>query len=347
MSVRVAVIGLGYWGPNLVRNLAACDAVELVAACDRDAARRQSIARAYPGVATPSDAADVFANPAVDAVVIATPTDSHYGLAKAALEAGKHVWVEKPMTSSVEHAEDLVALADARGLTLMVDHTFVYHPAVTKIGDVIASGELGDVYYYDSVRINLGLFQPDVSVVWDLASHDVSIMEHVIPQTAVRVQATGARHAGASVESMAYLTIHYDGGAIGHCHVNWLAPTKVRLVMIGGSRKMVIYDDNDVTEKVRIYDKGVDVSTVEGAYAARVQYRTGDMYAPALARTEALASETAHFAACIRTGATPKTDGRTGLRVVQILEAAERSIAEGGRAVDLPVIRPSSTARTG
>jgi predicted dehydrogenase len=333
--IRAAVIGLGYWGPNLVRNLVTTEGIKLVAACDVRENRRALIARTHPGVRVEADAAALLDDPAVDAVAVATPTHSHYALARAALEAGKHVWVEKPFTDDVAHAEELVDLAERQGLVLMVDHTFVYHPAIKKIRELVDRGDLGDIYYYDSVRINLGLFQPDVSVLWDLASHDVSIMDHLVPQPAVMVQATGACHAGARVESMAYVTVHHEGGTLGHCHVNWLAPTKIRLVMIGGSRRMVVYDDNNVGEKVKIYDKGVDISSPEGEYAARVQYRTGDMHAPALERREALQCETLHFAECIANGKRPVTDGAAGLRVVRVLAAAERSMAECGRAVKL------------
>jgi predicted dehydrogenase len=333
--VKAAVIGLGYWGPNLVRNLASTSGVDLVTVCDLKETRLEAVGKNYPAVTQTADSREVMADENVDAVVIATPTNMHYPLAKAALEAGKHVWVEKPITDNVAHAEELVDLAARKGLVLMVDHTFVYHPAVEKIHDVIQKGELGDVYYYDSVRINLGLFQPDVSVLWDLASHDVSIMDHLIHQTAVSVQATGACHAGARVESMAYVTIQHDGGALGHCHVNWLAPTKIRLVMIGGSRRMVVYDDNNVSEKVKIYDKGVDIKNVEGCYEAMVQYRTGEMHAPALDRGEALKRETQHFVHCITNGSTPLTDGRAGLRVVRILSAAQQSIAEHGKMIPL------------
>lgn len=335
MTTNVGVIGLGYWGPNLVRNFCAEPDSKVVICCDLNAERGEKIARLYPGLTFTQETAKVFGHPTVQAVAIATPVHTHYSLVKQALEGGKHVLVTKPLTNDVAQAQELVALADAKGLILMVDHTFIYHPAVEKLKDIIIRGELGDLYYFDSVRINLGLFQPDVSVVWDLAPHDISIMEYLIDRPVEWVQAVGACHAGQQLESMSYITVQFAENILGHCHVNWLAPMKIRMVMVGGSRRLAVYDDNLVTEKVKIYDKGVSLHTVEGLYEALVQYRSGDMYAPAIDRSEALAREVKHFLHCLRYHKRPVTDGLAGLRVVQILSAAHESLKNEGRRVAL------------
>jgi predicted dehydrogenase len=269
----------------------------------------------------------------IDAIGIATPVHTHYELVKKALLAGKHVLVTKPLTDNTALAEELIGLAEKKGLVLQVDHTFIYHPAVEKLKDIVMRGELGDLYYFDSVRINLGLFQADASVIWDLAPHDISIMEHLIDRPVQWVQAVGACHAGQKFESMAYITVQFADNILGHCHVNWLAPMKVRSVMLGGSRRMVVYDDNLVTEKIKIYDKGVTLNTIEGLYDALVQYRHGDMHAPAIDNGEALARELRHFIHCIQHGVAPITDGRAGLRVVSILAAAEESIRQEGKRI--------------
>ena len=333
MAIKVGVIGLGYWGPNLVRNFCTLPEIELVTGCDLQVERCQKIASLYPSIRFTQNVQEVFESKEINAVAIATPVRTHYPLVKQALAAGKHVLITKPLTDNAAHAEELINLADKKRLILQVDHTFIYHPAVEKLKDIVVRGELGDLYYFDSVRINLGLFQTDVSVIWDLAPHDVSIMEHLIGRPVQWVQAVGARHAGQKFESMAYITVQFADNILGHCHVNWLAPMKIRLITLGGSRRMVVYDDNLVTEKVKIYDKGVTLNSIEGLYDALVQYRQGDMHAPAIENSEALAREIRHFVHCITQGTTPITDGRSGLRVVRILAAAEESIRQEGKRI--------------
>jgi predicted dehydrogenase len=335
MAIKVGVIGLGYWGPNLVRNFCTLPESTLAMGCDLQADRCEKIAALYPSIRCTQNVDEVFQHREIDAIAVATPVHTHYGLAKKALAAGKHVLITKPLTDNGAHADELINLADKKRLILQVDHTFIYHPAVERLKDIVMRGELGDLYYFDSVRINLGLFQTDVSVIWDLAPHDISIMEHLIGRPVQWVQAVGARHAGQKFESMAYITVQFADNILGHCHVNWLAPMKVRLVTLGGSRRMVVYDDNLVTEKVKIYDKGVTLNSIEGLYDALVQYRHGDMYAPAIENSEALAREIKHFVHCIKQGAAPITDGRAGLRVVRILAAAEESIRREGKRVSL------------
>jgi predicted dehydrogenase len=336
MAIKVAVIGLGYWGPNLVRNFCTFPEATITMACDLQTARCQKIAALYPSILCTQNIDEVLERQEVDAVAIATPVHTHYGLVKKALLAGKHVLVTKPLTDKTTQAEELISLAAQKGLVLQVDHTFIYHPAVEKIKDIVMRGELGDLYYFDSVRINLGLFQADASVIWDLAPHDISIMEHLIGRPVQWVQAVGACHAGQKFESMAYITVQFADNILGHCHVNWLAPMKVRSVMLGGSRRMVVYDDNLVTEKVKIYDKGVTLNSIEGLYDALVQYRHGDMHAPAIDNSEALARELRHFIHCIKERVSPITDGRAGLRVVSILAAAEASIRQEGKRICPP-----------
>ena len=331
--IKAGIIGLGYWGPNLLRNFYKNSDIEVVAAADPRPESRRGLQGQYPSVRYFEDGLAVIHDPQVAAVAIATPVHTHYPLAKAALEAGKHVWVEKPLTDSVARASELVQLAEEHDVVLLTDHTFVYTPAVEKLKDLVLRGELGDVYYYDSVRVNLGLFQNELSVLWDLGPHDVSIMQHLIDKPMKWVQAVGAKHAGQSQETLAYITVQFEDNIIGHVHVNWLAPAKIRQVIVGGSKRMCIYDDNEPSEKIKVYDKGVELKTIEGIHSALVQYRLGDMHAPALPNQEALARATAHFAHCIQTHTRPITDGRAGLSVVQVLEAAQQSMAQEGRRV--------------
>jgi predicted dehydrogenase len=333
LDIGVGVVGLGYWGPNLVRNFNSVSDSKVVIACDLQADRCRKLAVQYPNIECSQNVRDVFNHPDVNAIVIATPVQTHHALAKEALLARKHVLVTKPITDNLAQAQELVELADKMKVVLQVDHTFIYHPAVEKLKDVVLRGELGELYYFDSVRINLGLFQSDVSVLWDLAPHDISIMEYLIERPVEWVQSIGASHAGHQSESMAYITVQFADNILGHCHVNWLAPMKTRLVMIGGSRRLAVYDDNLVTEKIKIYDKGISRSTIEGLYDALVQYRNGDMYAPAIETSEALGREVKHFNHCVQNNKIPITDGRAGLRVVSILTAAQESIRNDGKRV--------------
>jgi len=330
-TVGVAVVGCGYWGPNIVRNFFDAPHCRVISVCDAAPSRLDAMSRRHPGIITTDTIADVLRDPLVDAVAIATPARTHAELASQALLAGKHVLVEKPMAMSVGEAEPLVELADRLGLTLMVDHTFVYTGAVRKIKQLIGSGKLGSLYYYDSVRVNLGLVQHDVSVMWDLASHDLSIMDYLLAEEPRAISAVGATHLAGGVADIAYLTVQFANNLIAHFHVNWLSPVKVRQVLIGGERRMVLYDDIEPTEKVKLYDRGLDLAGRTEDAAVRVAYRLGDMTAPALDQTEALLTECSHFVHCIRTGRKPLTDGISGLRVVRLLEAAERSTRNGGR----------------
>jgi predicted dehydrogenase len=330
----IAVVGYGYWGPNLARNFSKLEDCRLAAVVDVDVSRLDKARRLHPAVRTTSCLQEILKDRDIDAVVICTPISSHYPLARRAIEAGKHVLVEKPMTTTVIEAEELILLAKRQGVVLMVDHTFVYTGAVRKIRQIVDSGDLGQIYYYDSVRVNLGLFQPDVSVLWDLAPHDFSIMTYLIDKEPVRVSAVGASPVswdGWNQESVVYVTVEFGDSTIAHFHVNWLSPVKVRRTLIGGSKKMIIYDHLDPDNQIKIFDKGVDIHNGNGnsRYQALVQYRTGDLLAPKVDQTEALEVLSKHFVESIREGKKPLTDGVAGLRVVRLLELAEESIRNG------------------
>jgi predicted dehydrogenase len=333
--IGIGVIGYGYWGPNLVRNFAEAPGAQVGAVCDLRPQRLAKVRARYPAVETTTDYQELLANPHIDAIAIATPVSSHFDLAMQAMQAGKHVLVEKPLAATSEQAVQLIEEADRRNRVLMVDHTFIYTGAVRKIQEIVTSDGLGDIYYYDSVRVNLGLFQHDVNVIWDLAVHDLSIMDYVLPSRPYAVSATGMSHVPGQPENVAYVTLFFDGCLIAHIHINWLAPVKVRRTLIGGSQKMIVYDDLEPSEKVKVYDKGITVNNGEGVYKMLIDYRTGDMWAPRLDVTEALRTEALHFIRCIEEGERPLTDGEAGLRVVRILEAATQSIAEQGRLVEL------------
>lgn len=333
--IKVAVAGYGYWGPNLVRNIQESGKASVVTCCDMNSDRLKQVSTKYPSVRTTNCYDDVLMDPSVDAVVIATPVATHYEFARKALENGKHVLLEKPATSSTAEAEKLVELAEKNKLTYMIDHTFIYTGAVRKMKEIVDQGELGDIYYLDSVRINLGLFQRDVNVLWDLAPHDIAILEHLVKERPVSVCATGACHVGNGHENVAYLTVYFDSGMIAHFHNNWLSPVKVRTMLVGGSKKTIHYDDMEVSEKIKIYDRGVDIDTTEGVHDARVSYRLGDMWAPRLDQTEALRLMASEFIDCVQTGRRCITDGVSGLNVVRILEASEMSIKHRGKEIKL------------
>jgi predicted dehydrogenase len=339
-EIGIGVIGYGYWGPNLVRNFAETDGVRVVAVSDLRQDKLAEAARRHPGIAAIADHRELLRYPGVDAIVVATPVSTHYELGLATLRAGKHLLLEKPMAETSEQGQHLLDEALRQRLVLMVDHTFVYAAAVRKIRELVSDGQLGDIYYYDSTRVNLGLFQRDTNVIWDLAVHDLSIMDYVLDQRPLAVSANGACHVAGRPENMAYVTVFCEGNLIAHINVNWLAPVKVRKTLIGGSRKMIVFDDLEPSEKVKIYDKGVMVSdSHDDIYQMMVGYRLGDMWAPQIPAREALRVEAEHFVSCVQSGSSPITDGAAGLRVVRLLEAATRSMRRRGEPVDLAPIR--------
>lgn len=334
--LRMGIIGYGYWGPNLARNVAAHSGMELVSIADSNLARLHAAHTAHPWTRLVTDAREVLESPDVDAVVIATPPETHEELACRALENGKHVLVEKPLAVSAEGAARMVAVAKACDRTLLVDHTFLFTGAVRRLKRYIDDGELGDLYYFDSTRINLGLFQNHSNVVWDLAPHDVSILLHLVQDPIESVSAIGASHFEGGLENIAYVTIRFRSGILAHLHVNWLAPVKVRKTIIGGSKRMVVYDDTEASEKVKLYDSGADrVTTPEDAYRVFVEYRTGDILVPKLEKQEALAVECGHFVNVVAGTEASLSDGEFGLRVVEVLEAAQQSIRTNGSPVEV------------
>src|SRR5258707_1605502 len=333
-ATTVGVIGCGYWGPNLLRNFAENEAAELRWICDADEARLAAMRRRYPAAQISTDYQKLLDDPNLEAIAVVTPVATHFQIARAALVAGKHLLVENPLTATAAEAEELNDLAARNQRTLMVDHTFVYTGAVRKMKEIVASGELGDLLYFDSVRINLGLFQKDINVLWDLAPHDLSIMDYLIDRQPDGLSAIGSCHIEPGIENIAYLMMHFPGDFIAHFHFNWLAPVKIRRTMIAGSSKMILYDDIEPTEKVRVYDKGVTTNRVgdrEADYQRLVSYRTGDVWAPKIDSTEALRYVVAEFLDSIRAARRPLTDGAAGLRVVRLFEAAQESIKNGGQ----------------
>ena len=334
--IKIGVVGYGYWGPNLVRNMFEVPDTSVVAVSDIRSDRLRHVSSRYPSLFVSTDYRSLIDDPDIDAIAIATPVHAHYELALEALQAGKHVLIEKPMTSTSEQALRLIDEADRRNLVVMVDHTFVYTGAVRKIKQVVASGMLGDVYYYDSTRINLGLFQRDVDVIWDLAVHDLAIMNYILPSVPCAVAATGINHVMGGTENLAYLTVFFELNLIAHINVNWLSPVKIRRTLIGGSKQMIVYDDMEPSEKVKIYDKGITVTNgSDSLYQAMVNYRSGDMFAPQLDVSEALKVELQHFVDCIEHGAAPITGGLAGLQVVRILESASQSMRHRGKLIEL------------
>ena len=335
--IGVGVVGYGYWGPNLVRNFWAIPDAQLRWVCDLQTERLAGLRSRFPSIEITENFEDLLNDSKVDAIAIATPVSSHFKLAMRALKAGKHVLVEKPIAATVEEAQRLVDEAERRGLVLAVDHTFLHTGAVRKMRELAA--HIGTIYYYDAVRVNLGLFQQDSSVIWDLAVHDLSIMDHVLPQRPTAVSATGMSHVPGEPENIAYLTLFFSDTLIAHIHVNWLAPVKIRRTLLAGSKQMIVYDDIEPSEKIKVYDKGITLSpkgrSGDAVNSMKVGYRTGDMLAPQLDMTEALERELREFLVCIGTGARPTADGRSGLRMVRLLDAASRSLAQRGAIIQI------------
>ena len=331
--IRMGVIGYGYWGPNIVRNFHGQEHSRVVAICDKSPKSLQRARQAYPEIRAIDTCNDILTATDIDAIAIVTPVWTHYELAKIALENGKHVFVEKPFTCTTGQAEELIELAERKNLKIMVDHTFLFTGAVKRIKELIDNGTLGDLYYYDSMRVNLGLFQHDVNVLWDLAPHDLSIMDYLIKEKPEAVVATGERHLN-GVADIAFLTLYYPNNMIGHINVNWLSPVKVRTTLIGGEKRMLVWNDLDADEKLKVYDKGVQMSG-DGVYQLLVSYRSGDMWAPRLEQLEALKIEAAYFVDCIINEKTPFNDGVAGLHVVRMLEAADQSLHQKGKVIQL------------
>jgi predicted dehydrogenase len=334
--IKIGLIGYGYWGPNLARNFNNNTDMELYAICDFSSDRLEAAGKLYPNVKLVTDVDDLFNDTSLDAIAISTPVSTHFNLAKKALLSDKHVWVEKPMTEKVEQGEELIELSQKKNKILIVDHTFIYTGAVRKIKELVDQGELGDLIYYDSTRVNLGLFQQDVDVIWDLAPHDISIMDYLMPFKKTMVSATGSNYYGNGIVPKSILTIYMENNIIAHINVSWLSPVKIRNTLIGGTNKMILYDDNEPSEKIKIYDKGIKMEpTKEELYKINVQYRVGDMHAPHIESLEALAIEAEHFVDCMSNGTEPITSGIKGLEVVKVLAASKISLAQNGAPVDI------------
>ena len=334
--MNIAVVGYGYWGPNLARNFASLDGVSVKAVCETDPALAGKAKADHPLASVTADFEDILADASIDAVCVATPASSHAKLSTRALSAGKHLFVEKPMAMSSRECDRMAELADKKGLVLMVDHTFVYSGAVRKLAAIAAGGEIGDLYYFDSVRINLGLVQTDINVLWDLAVHDLSILFQVSGEQPVAVSASAVSHISGMPVDTAYMTLHYESSFIAHIHVGWLAPVKIRRTTVAGNRKMAIYDDTESTEKLKIYDSGVDMrATGADIKRLRVEYRSGDIHVPRIDSSEPLSRVTGEFLSAVREGRKPQTDAAAGSRIVRILEAADLSIKQNGERVSV------------
>ncbi len=330
--LNIGVIGYGYWGPNIVRNFNGLNGSRVVAVCDKDAKSLKRVAKISSTIRLTADCDEIVTAPDVDIIAVITPVSTHYELSRKALQNGKHIFVEKPFTYTVPQAEELINLAEQKGLKIMVDHTFLFTGAVKKIKQIIDDNILGGLYYYDSTRVNLGLFQHDVNVIWDLAPHDFAIMDYLISEKPSAVVACGKAHFN-GLENIAYITVYFEKNIIAHFNVNWLSPVKVRSTLIGGEKKMLIWNDVDADEKIKVYDKGVEVSNKEGVYDLLVNYRSGDMWAPRIEQIEALKSETEYFVDCIVNNKTPMNDGHAGLKVVKLLDACNESLKSNGRMV--------------
>jgi predicted dehydrogenase len=333
--IKIGTIGFGYWGPNVVRNFQSTAGAQVISICDMDKEALNRAQKNYPEIRLISNPDKLIASPEIDAVAIVTPVYTHFELAKKAIENGKHIFVEKPFASSVAEAEELIELGDKKNVKIMVDHTFLFTGAVKKIKEIINDGVLGNLYYYDSTRVNLGLFQHDINVIWDLAPHDLSIMDYVIQEKPVGITATGIEHFGRGLEDVAYITVFFEKDIIAHFNVNWLSPVKIRMTLIGGEKKMLVWNDLESDEKVKIYDRGVNIGDKEGIYELLVSYRSGDIMIPTVDKTEALKLEAEYFCDCIENNKTPINDGNAGLRVVRILEASDLSIKNSGKMIKL------------
>ena len=333
-TLKVGVIGYGYWGPNIVRNFNGVEGARVVAISDSNDAPLGRARKAYPGIRTTKDCRDILTSPDIDVAAIITPVSTHYQLAKMALENGKSVFVEKPFTATATEAEELIELASKKNLKIMVDHTFIFTGAVKKIKQLITDRVLGPLYYYDSTRVNLGLFQSDVNVIWDLAPHDFAVMDYLIDEKPFAITATGKAHVN-GYEDTAYITVHFRNNMIAHLNVNWLSPVKVRNTLIGGENKMLVWNDVEADEKIKIYDKGVDIKNKEGIYNLLVSYRSGDISVPRVEQVEALKVEAEYFIDCINQDKSPINDGQAGLRVVRMLDACNKSLKNNGHMVAL------------
>ena len=332
--INIGIIGYGYWGPNIVRNFNNIEGANVISICDSNQDAMNRARKSYPHINLTNESNDILNSTEVDAVAIITPVSTHFQLAKRAIKNGKHVFVEKPFTATVAQAEELIELAEQNRRIIMVDHTFLFTGAVKKIKQLIDDKVLGDLYYYDSIRVNLGLFQPDVNVIWDLAPHDFSVMDFLINEKPAAVSACGKAHVN-GYEDTAYVTVQFNNSMIAHFNVNWLSPVKVRTTLIGGEKKMLLWNDLEADEKIKIYDKGIDINSKESSYKLLVNYRSGDMYAPRVEQIEALKLETEYFVRCVMSGERPINDGQSGLRVVKLLRACNQSIKKNGREVAL------------
>ncbi|HLW53535.1 MAG TPA: Gfo/Idh/MocA family oxidoreductase [Candidatus Angelobacter sp.] len=341
--IRVGVIGYGYWGPNIVRNFHVNEGFRVDAVCDKNAESLQRARKIYPALTFTQEARDILESKDIDLVAVITPAWTHYGLAKAALQNWKHVFVEKPFTRSSAEAEELIEIAERKHLKIMVDHTFLFTGAVRRIRQMVDDNFLGDLYYYDSLRVNLGLFQHDVNVIWDLAPHDLSIMDHVIQTDPEALVATGETHLNGH-EDVAFITVYFPKNVIAHINVNWLSPVKVRTTLIGGKKRMLVWNDLEADEKIKVYDKGVSIANEENLHQLLVSYRSGDMWAPHVQETEALRAELAYFHECLSSDTTPFNDGFAGLRIVRMLEAAEQSVKNRGRTIQLRPLKTRTRA---